>query len=190
MRIGKTLPEGRVAHEVFYDTAVDPRPAVIGKIGETVAAPYGSWYLEAMDSHGGWIASAVDLVRFARALDDADHCPLLKPASIRDMWARPEGAAGFEADGKEKATFYGCGWFVRPDKAADRLKVWHTGSLDGAATLLVHRADKTSWAVLFNRRSTAKNEHLGRAIDPLLESAAAEVKSWPDVDWFGSYPSE
>jgi N-acyl-D-amino-acid deacylase len=190
MRIGKTLPEGRAEHEVFYDGSLLPRTAVIGKVGEWVSAPYGGWYLEAMDSHGGWIASAVDLVRLARSLDDVEHCPLLKPESIRAMWARPEGAAGFAADGSEKPTFYGYGWFVRPGKDGAPLTCWHTGSLDGTATLLVHRADRTSWAVLFNRRSGPKHEHFGQAIDPLLQSAAAEVEAWPEIDLFAKYGSE
>ncbi|MBI3463876.1 MAG: beta-lactamase family protein [Planctomycetes bacterium] len=190
MRIGKTLPEGRAEHEVSYDGSIVPRLAVIGKVGEWAPAPYGGWYLEAMDSHGGWIASAVDLVRFARALDDVERCPLLKPESIRGMWTRPEGAAGFEADGSEKSTFYGYGWFVRPGKDAAPFACWHTGSLDGTATLLVHRADRTSWAVLFNRRSGPKHEHFGQAIDPLLQSAAAEVEAWPEVDLFTKYESQ
>ena len=43
-------------------------------LGETVPSPYGAWNLEAMDSHGGWIASAIDLAKFAAAFDDPDNC--------------------------------------------------------------------------------------------------------------------
>ncbi len=37
-------------------------------LGEEVPMPYGSWNLEAMDAHGGWLSTAEDLARFASAL--------------------------------------------------------------------------------------------------------------------------
>ena len=42
-----------------------------------------------MDSHGGWIASATDLVKFAAAFDDPDNCLLLTRASIAGMYQWP-----------------------------------------------------------------------------------------------------
>src|SRR5262249_9689546 len=72
MRLGKTLLSERAPHEVrYYDEKQRTGPAVLGpQIGEPVPLPYGAWSIETMDSHGGWIGSAVDLVCFASAFDD------------------------------------------------------------------------------------------------------------------------
>ena len=61
---------------------------------------YGAWHLAAMDSHGGWIASAIDLARFAAAFDHPKSCPILSSKSIQRMYQRPPGAAGFEEGGR------------------------------------------------------------------------------------------
>src|SRR5207247_957030 len=51
MRLGKTLPEGRLPGEVtYYDQKKRSGQAVLGPMrGEPVPLPYGAWYLEAMD---------------------------------------------------------------------------------------------------------------------------------------------
>jgi len=154
-------------------------------LGKPVPLPYGAWHLEAMDSHGGWISSAPDLVRFASAFDKPDACKVLKPESIKTMFARPEGLAGHDKDGKAKDVFYGCGWQVRTLGREDRVNTWHTGSLDGTSTILVRRVDGLCWAVLFNTRNNAKGETLSGLIDPLVHKAADKVKRWPDRDLFG-----
>ena len=59
-------------------------------------------------------ASAVDLVKFACAFDDPHRCRVLGVGSIDTMFARPKGRAGHEENGTPKATYYGCGWSVRP----------------------------------------------------------------------------
>ncbi len=210
MRIGATLPAGRAPREVrYYDIQEDIQEdipediqegvpdgtrrkarAVVGDdIGAEVPFPYGGWYLEAMDAHGAWIASVVDLARFATAFDGPGDGPLLKSESIRTMFARPPGAAGLDPKGEDKDVYYGCGWMVR-DKGGGKINTWHTGSLDGTAALLVRRHDGLSWAVLFNTRSGTgpDRKHLGRAIDPRIHEAAAAVESWPeDLDLFDQY---
>lgn len=118
---------------------------------------YGAWSLEAMDAHGGWIASAPDLVRFALAADG--------PA---EMYAPPAGEERAEV-------FYACGWSVRP--VGDRFNAWHTGALDGTSTLLVRRHDGLVWAVLFNKRAGKDGGDLAGLIDPLVHRAAA--RAWP-----------
>jgi N-acyl-D-amino-acid deacylase len=173
MQIGKTLPEGRAAGEVkYYDGGKGP--AVVGEmLGEPVPHPYGAWYLEAMDSHGGWIASAEDLVKFAASFDVPAACPILKPESIAAMFSRPAGPAGYEADGKPKAAYYGLGWNVRP-VGENGANTWHTGSLPGTSTLLVRRHDGLDWCVLFNRRdgkdAKRMSAHADQAINQALNS--------------------
>ncbi len=59
--------------------------------GEGYAVPaYGGTYLEALDAHGGWIASAEDLVRFVTAVDGQRGPALLAPATIQAMLDTPQ----------------------------------------------------------------------------------------------------
>ena len=140
-----------------------------------------------MDAHGGWIASAVDLVHFASAFDSPIQCKILNATSIDAMFARPDGQAGETTDHRPKTVYYGCGWNVRPAGGQGRLNTWHTGSLDGTATLLVRRHDGLNWAILFNSRNGAGGKYLAGAIDGLIHKAADEVKSWPTIDLFERY---
>src|SRR5439155_302704 len=105
-RLGKTLPAQRAAGEVkYYDKHTGS--AVVGPdLGKKVALPYGAWYIEAMDAHGGWIASAPDLLRFACSFDNTTTHRLLKPADINLMFARPKGPAGFDPNGQPKDAYY------------------------------------------------------------------------------------
>ena len=187
MRIGRTLPSGRAPREVrYYDPLGRTGPAVVGgRLGEPVPLPYGAFYLEGFDAHGGWIASAVDLVRFAAAFDDPDRCRLLGPEMIRVMFACPEGPAGHEPDGSPRDAWYGCGWSVRP--VGDKANHWHAGQVDGTASLLVRRHDGLAWAVLFNAHADRAGKPLVGLIDPLVHGAADAVREWPDVDLFSRY---
>jgi CubicO group peptidase (beta-lactamase class C family) len=185
MRLGKTLPAERAADEVVYYDAQDrTRPAVVGTIGAWVPAPYGAWALEAMAATAGWIASAVDLVRFADAFDVPAACPILRPASIATMFARPAGPAGYEADGTPKAVYYGCGWQVRPIGQQGRADTWHFGRLDGTSTLLVRRYDGKNCAVLCNTSDGPDGQPLAAKMAGLLHQAVDHVHSWPTTDQF------
>jgi N-acyl-D-amino-acid deacylase len=184
MRLGKTLPAERAAGEVTYYGQETYGAAVMGVVGGRVPAPYGTWSLEAMDSHGGWLASAVDLVRFACAFDVPEQCRILKSHTIETMFARPDGLAGYDTSGKPTPAYYACGWQVRTLGARGRVNAWHTGSLSGTSTLLVRRFDGKNWAVLFNMRMARNGRRLALVIDPLIHRAADSVKHWPDTDLF------
>jgi len=184
MRIGKTLPSGKAKDEVRYYTRGNRTGVSVmaPNFGKRVPRPYGTWHLEAMDSHGAWIASAIDLVRFGTAVENFKKSKILTPKSNAAMTQRPKGTAGFDAKGKPKPVFYGLGWSVRP--VGDKSNRWHTGSLDGTAALLVLRHDGLCWAILFNTRATLKGSHAGRQVDTLLHQAAAAVKEWPKHNLF------
>lgn len=177
MRLGKTLPEERAPGEVKYYASGDGTAIMGPRLGKPVPWPYGAWCLESMDSHGGWLASAEDLVRFAAAFNHPKKCKILGPRSIETMFARPPGAAGEDKNGKPADAYYACGWMVRP-VGRDRANTWHNGSLDGTSTLLVRRWDDLTWAVLFNSRQAKGGEPAG-LIDPLVHDAADAVKHWP-----------
>lgn len=186
MRIGRTHLDERQSDEVRYYSPFR-RPSVFSStVGQRTAAPYGSWYLEAMDSHGGWIASAVDLAKFACALEESSGSPLLTSSSFNAMHQRPPGLAGRDKDGKPKSVYYSLGWFNR---ALDdgRRNHWHTGSLAGTATILIRRHDGRNFVALFNSRVSPSAPHLGRAVDRLLHQAADQIADWPDIDLFDRY---
>ena len=65
MRLGHTRLDGRTEHEVRYYQPGKGRSVFQDDLQQPVPLPYGAWNLEAMDAHGGWLASAEDLLRLA-----------------------------------------------------------------------------------------------------------------------------
>jgi N-acyl-D-amino-acid deacylase len=181
MRQGISRASGRAPGEVKYYM-----PGRNFEPEDARAEPYTGFCLEAMDSHGAWLASAVDLVRFAAALDDPARTTWLAPAARRLLYEPPAPPVSRNADGALQPTYYACGWQVRPVGADGRANYWHTGSLPGTYTLLVRRHDGLAWAVLFNQRSSDPKLADG-AIDGALHRAADAVAEWPSHDLFGNY---
>jgi N-acyl-D-amino-acid deacylase len=188
MRLGKNLLRDRAPDEVrYYDGRNRTGRAVSGpNVGKPVPLPYGVEGIETMDANGGWIASAVDLVRFAVAFDDPKKCPVLGEESVRTMFAPPPGPVGHGPKGRPKPTYYGCGWDVRPE-ARGKVTKWHGGGLAGSNSFLIGRGDGIAWAVLFNSDTDAKGKDLVPLIDEPLHHTADGIKDWPDVDLFPKF---
>jgi CubicO group peptidase (beta-lactamase class C family) len=171
MRLGRTLvpAAGEVAYYSKYKgtTVMDPS-------GTLVAAPYGSFNHENNAFNCGWLASAVDLARFARIFDGVT--PVLSQASASRAFAMPETGAGGHG------RYYGCGWHVRP--VGGGLVAWHSGSLPGTYTLLVRRSDGLAWAAMFDQRDDPSGERY-RDIDGALHETADDVENWPAGDLGG-----
>lgn len=186
MKLGRALIENRHQGEVhYYDARKRMGPALYPpRVGQRVPAQYGADNFEAYEAHGGWIASAVELVKFASAFDDLSRCPILGAKAIREMWARPAGPAGNDGDGQPKATYYGCGWNVRPIGNMGQSSDWHTGYIGGSEALLVRRWDGLNWAVLFNTNGDPQGKSLANSIDAGVHEAADAVKKWPEQDQF------
>lgn len=186
MRIGASLDGKQALGEVRYYTRDNTQSQNVFSVEpQEVPQPYGGFHLEAMDAHGGWIASVVELARFAAALHDQRRSPLLKTETFATMYAPPPPPVSRTDDGKLEPTYYGCGWMVRPN-VNGKANYWHAGSLPGTATLLVRRADGLSWAVLFNQRSEDKKLP-DSDIDPTLHRAADAVDKWPTHDLFPDF---
>lgn len=173
MKIGATRLTGRSVNEVRYYHAGGAKSVFQDDLDQETPPPYGAWNLEAMDSHGAWIASASDIATFAAAFDDPDHCPILKKDTIALMYQRPPGLAGFDDKGHEKDVYYSLGWFNRVI-AGSGSNHWHTGSLPGTATIMIRRHDGRSLVALLNTRVSPSADHLGKAIEQLLLKAANE----------------
>lgn len=177
MKLGKTLRENRAEREVsYYETPDATGPAVMGdQLGKPVPLPYGAWCLEAMDAHGGWLASTSDLVKFANAFDLPEKCPILSAKSIAAMFARPEGPPGLDDKGRPLDVWYGLGWSVRT-AGKTGVNTWHNGRLSGTSTILVRRHDGFNWAVLFNSDATHEGKALSNLIDGKVHGAVDRVK--------------
>ncbi len=174
MRLGASLEKGRYSGETRYymrDEAMGENVFSTGP--QRVPWPYGAFCLEAMDSHGGWIATASDLVRFA-SLFDEDRGEagrrLFRSDTLKLIFEPPAGPVGHRPDGSAAEVYYGCGWMVRRVGRGRGMNQWHNGSLPGTYSLLVRRWDGLAWAVLFNQRSELK-ELPDSAIDPELHRA-------------------
>lgn len=180
MKLGHTRLEDRAKNEVRYYSKKSPTgPSVFeADLGQQIHLPYGAWYLEAMDAHGGWLASAPDLVKFSMAFRLTPEHRLLNDNSKKLMIERPRGLAGFNEDGSPREVYYGLGWQVRPVPETQFVNIWHAGGLPGTSTFLAHlqRVD-LSWAVLFNSRDT--DPPPSSQIDLLLNEARKRTTQWP-----------
>jgi len=103
---------------------------------------------DVMDAHGGWIASAPDLVLFADAVQGrGGRTAFLKPETLAAMIARPEPPLG---RGRQ---WYGLGWSVVSLDGG--VNISHTGAMPGTASILVSSRQNYTWAALFNRMPDA-----------------------------------
>jgi CubicO group peptidase (beta-lactamase class C family) len=162
MQIGHSNLEDRAPTEVTYESKKE--------------SVYGAFNLENMDSHGGWIASAPELARFAASFDKPDASPILSAASIETIFALP--ATITRKDYKPGEKYYACGWEVR-DYGNGRRNTWHTGSLPGCYTFMARWSNGVDCVVLFNKRGPGFEK-----IDPLLSKTARSISTWPDHDLF------
>jgi N-acyl-D-amino-acid deacylase len=167
---------------VFYDdeTPGETTPSVFPSDTEPVSWCYGGFHLEAMDAHGGWLASPIDLVRFATAIDGRRGQALLSESMLREMSTRPS-YAGDDA-------YVGLGWNVRP--TGDDANWWHTGSLPGTSALLVRTHHGFAWAAVFNDRPANHRQRSAfhQELDALFWEAIAEVSGLPTEDLFTRFP--
>lgn len=112
-----------------------------------------------MDSHGGWIATARDLVEFAMRVDGFPNPPdILRADTIKTMTAPGAVNPG-----------YACGWAV--NKVPNW---WHGGSLPGTTSILVRTASGLCWAALTNIRA----EGIDLALDRMMWKIAGAVPAW------------
>jgi CubicO group peptidase (beta-lactamase class C family) len=110
-----------------------------------------------MDSHGGWIATPTDLVRFAMHVDGLNTTQnILSPASIKTMttptMANPH---------------YACGWNVNTVP-----NWWHTGGMQGTTTLLVRTASGLCWSAFTN------TNRAGLDLDGMMWQMVKAVPAW------------
>lgn len=189
MRIGATLLTGRADGEVrYYDfpgagLASSVFPGMTGQ----VPWPYGGWYLEAMDSHGGWLASPVDMLRYQLAIDGQPTPPDVIASGSRTQLLANPGVPSCTASGgttpTDPSSWYGLGFSVN-----DSGNYWHTGSLDGTSTEDVIASNGFAWSAFFNTRPQ-NSDTFGSRLDQRLWDALGGAKDWSATDLFAQYGS-
>jgi N-acyl-D-amino-acid deacylase len=177
-RMGKSLENELAEGEVhYYDVNEKQETAVTGPGAgkDKVPLSYGVWRQETLDAHGGWIASSIDLAKFAAAFDlvgegkEANtRSGLLKPETVRDMLA-PHAVMNKPGSDGKGGQDYGYGWMLRADSDG-HIVARHGGALACTASTLIHFPDNVNVAVLFNLGQSPDGKFLGREIDgPLIE---------------------
>jgi CubicO group peptidase (beta-lactamase class C family) len=160
---GRSLPENAVKNEVhYYDCQESQLVASCFDSSRNVPCPYGGFNIEAMDSHGEWIASAEDLVKFMLGVDKCKSWPdILKPSTVDTMTKHSEHNLN-----------YAMGWEVDENN-----KWWHNGSLPGTFSEMVRTSNGMTLAILTNSWpcTQAEKNEISRDIDLLISNAFAKV---------------
>jgi N-acyl-D-amino-acid deacylase len=187
MRLGRTRLAHRAPGEVRYYAPPGQAPGWSVFWGEGFApfAYGGSTYLEALDAHGGWIASAADLVRFATAVAGQRGPALLTAETFQTMISTPRPPTGMPSTGIPGVTgevTAGLGWDVIP--GASGVTWSRVGALMGStAAWVANRPDGVTIAVTFNSLPADYNALLNEAITAFGQ-AVDGVSAWPDSDVF------
>ena len=134
--------------------------------GQYVPWEYGGYNINAMDAHGGWIASARDMLKLMVAADGFNTKPdILQAATINSMVTPSANSQN-----------YAKGWQVNSFN-----NWWHTGGLDGVASELVRTSGGYTWMIILNKRIiTAGN--FWTDLDNLGWNCLAATSTWPAWD--------
>jgi N-acyl-D-amino-acid deacylase len=189
MRLGRTRVADLAPGEVHYYGPPGQRLGWSVFWGEGYApfAYGGSTYMEALDAHGGWIASAVDLIRFATAVDGQRGPALLSPETVQTMLTTPRprtAAPGAGVPGVSAEVTAGLGWDVIP--VGDEIEWSRVGALMGSTCAWVaRRPDGVTAAYTFNSAPADVYEFLNESIIELGQAIDA-IEAWPDGDLFAA----
>ncbi|WP_343955272.1 serine hydrolase domain-containing protein [Nonomuraea longicatena] len=171
-RISPSVPPSTgVRYESKFTTKT-----VLDDSGTVVPHPYGGANYPNLDSTGGWMASAVDLVRLSRVFDGSTS--VLTKTTLARLWAEPEIGRN------EHGSWYSGGWWVR--RAGSGFNTWHNGSLPGTYTILTRTNFGVCFAATFNRREETGSPDFDALQDELYDAVAA-IRTWPTTDLTSRY---
>ena len=145
------------------------------KPGEVVYYPARSYNynVRRLDSHGGWIATPIDLMSFMVRFDGLPTKPdLLSAGSYTTMTTKP----GIK-DKKGRDVAYALGWFI-----ADSGAHGHTGTLMGTVSMLVSAPSGFGYAAVTNRNPGG--DQYGVELSDVLDEIIAGISAWPAHDLF------
>ncbi|MEO1448965.1 MAG: serine hydrolase [Bacteroidota bacterium] len=167
MHIGKNLLADKMEREAEYEGNGYTISSLYGT-GQNVPWEYGGWNLEAMDAHGGWIATARDLVRLLLAVDGFTSKPDILNTNTINTMISPSAQFGN----------YAKGWLVN-----NAGNWWHDGSLDGTASYWVRTSGQGVWAIILNKRIIDANANQFLIdLDGLPWACFQNTTNWPTHD--------
>lgn len=180
-RLGKSHMKDALPEEVkYYVAGLGVNAPIVLSIfpGEGgVPLNYGGYYLEATDSHGGWVSSTIDLLRFVNGIDGRASPPdILKPQTVTDMTnfgptVCPDGTC-----------YYAAGWWVRPIQSGTTW--WHGGDYAGTKAFLVRSYSGVSWVALFN---AGTSNSMINEVETALWNSLNAMTSFPPNDLFPDF---
>jgi CubicO group peptidase (beta-lactamase class C family) len=141
---------------------------------EVVYYPSNAYNLNVtrFDSHGGWLATPIDLMRFMVRVDGLPSKPdFINPGTYNTMTTKP----GIK-DAKGKDPNYAFGWVVGSGYQ------WHNGAMPGTLGLMARAPNGFGYAAVINTRPGG--DQYASKLKQMLEQIVAGVSSWPTYDLF------
>ena len=165
MHIGKNLLSEKQEREVEYVGNGYTNISCYGT-GQSVPWEYGGFSINAMDAHGGWIASARDMLKLLVAVDGFTTKPDILNATTINSMVTPSA----------NNQYYAKGWSVNAYN-----NWWHTGAVDGTATEQVRTAGGYTWIILLNKRNITYS-NFWSDMDNLGWNIISATSTWPTHD--------
>lgn len=169
MKLGGSFIEQALPNEVRYYQPEDGQPIEsFDGSGRMVPKTYGGNDIHLLGSAGGWLASALDLMKLVVVIDnDPTVKDILSPESIREMTrVDPTGLDPL-------------GWRTTNERG----EWWRTGTLPGTSALVKRQSNGISWVILSNT-SNYKGPRLAIEMDRLMTKILLKVNQWPNYDLF------
>jgi len=169
MQLGKSFPEEALPNEVKYYQPEDGQPIEsYDGSGRMEPKIYGGNDIHLLSSAGGWLSSAIDLMKLIIVIDNEPGVKdILSPKSIREMT---------HVDFHKLDPL---GWRATNERG----DWWRTGTLPGTSALVKRQSDGYSWVILSNT-STYKGPHLAIEMDRVMSRILLKVNHWPNYNLF------
>ena len=174
MRLGGSFIEDALPNEVHYYQPEDGQPIEsFDGSGRMVLKTYGGNDIHLLGSAGGWLASAVDLMKLIVVIDNNSLVKdILSPESIHKMT---------DVDINKLDPL---GWRLTNERG----EWWRTGTLPGTSALIKRQPDGFSWVILSNT-SNYKGPRLAIEMDRVMSHILVKVDKWPNYDLFSFLPN-
>lgn len=172
MQLGGSFIEDKLPNEVRYYQPEDAQPEEsFDGSGRLLPKTYGGNDMKVLGPAGGWIASAIDLMKLIVVIDENPGVKdIISESSIIEM-------TGVNPQGLDPL-----GWRGTNESG----EWWRTGTLAGASAIVKRQQDGISWVILSNT-STYKGPHLAIEMDHIMNHVLEKTENWPDYNLFSFY---
>jgi CubicO group peptidase (beta-lactamase class C family) len=166
IRANVLAPAGVTEMAIGRNSQSAPLPREVTYYPESAAY---SLNVTRFDSHGGWVASPIDLVRYVVRVDGL----ATKPDIISAQSHTTMLIDSHVPDSNGNDPNYGFGW---------GLPQWHNGAIDGSIAFLKVMPGGYTYAVICNSRPA--NDSDAFTLSGVVENIIGHVSHWPAYDLF------